>query len=88
MNFSQSKSPMLLNSMPFLQTSAAAGGSRVLGQERRVTTHRGLLSIIRGFCHGESVAYELFRVLDNAFHPFSLQVGELTAAKRKTCSEL
>ncbi len=78
---------MLLNVMPFLQAAPAAGRGGMLSDKHRMTAHRGLLAIVRGFCRRQSSGDEIGGMSGNLLFPFAKAVVALFGAQMKTLAE-
>jgi hypothetical protein len=62
--------PALFDSMPLLNAPPATGGGGMLGDEKRMPSHRGLFSVILGKIKGNPGIYKLKCVLFDGFETF------------------
>ncbi len=68
------------DSMPFLKTSPAAGGRRMLGHEHRMVFQWSLLAVIGRVGGGESLFNQIFGVLKNLVQPLGPKIIHLARA--------
>ena len=62
--------PALCKTMPLLNASTATGRGGMLGNEHRMSAHRGLLAVIVGKIRGNSCTHKLKSVLPDGLQVF------------------
>ena len=77
-----------LDTVPFRQTSATAGGGGVLGDEDWMAAHGCLFAIVRRMRGGETRGDDLGRMLQNLRHPATLQVLHLLLTEPKPAAKV
>ena len=74
--------------MPLLETSAAARGGGVLGDENRMTGHRRLPAVIFRICRCEPLLDEVSSVIEDHVEPLALQILSFFRSQVKPAAKL
>lgn len=75
------------DAVPLFETLSAAGGSRVLGDEDGVVTHRGLPPVVGDVGGGEALVDECPRVDEDGIHALRPEVFELLRPEAEARAE-
>ncbi len=73
--------------MPFLQAATAAAGTGMLSFENRVTTHRGLFTIIIRVRWSKPSAHKILCMLPYGLYPHSLYIRSILHSQAKAPPE-
>lgn len=79
--------PPCLDPVPLRETSSAASGCGMLCHEHGMSTKGSLLAVITGFRSGQTLRYELPRVIEDGGISFCCKVPAFLRAQYEAASE-